>query len=652
MPRARKKKALPVLDARPDTLDFRDVMYTPTLVEVPTTVDIEEYRRIKVPILDQGQEGACTGFGLATVVHYLLATRKVVPNRDRVSPHMLYDLARRYDEWPGEKYSGSSARGAMKGWQKHGVCALECWTDKARTPDRWENARRRPLGAYFRVNHRDLVAMHSAIAEARVLFATATVHAGWESVRKDGEIPYDDTGKTLGGHAFAVVAYDANGFWIQNSWGEEWGAGGFAQISYDDWLANGTDVWVARLGAPVTLLSARSTSTGFADASKASRSYVYGDLRPHIVSIGNDGAFRAGGSFGVREGDVEEIFTEDFPRITSGWEKKRIVLYAHGGLVSEDSAVQRVADYRAQFLEKEIYPLAFIWKTDFWTTITNVLRDALRRRRPEGFISGAKDFMLDRLDDALEPLARLLTGRASWNEMKENALAATARKDGGVRRTLDLLARHLSADVEIHVLAHSAGAVLHAPLVPYLTGKLDRRIKTCTLWAPSCTMALFHESYAPAIKNGRIGEFALFTLTDRAENDDDCANIYHKSLLFLVSHAFEDRFRIPPFTGGEPLLGMDRYVRDDRELKKLIASGKVDWVLSPNAEPEGSRGASRANQHGAFDDDNAAVNSVLTRITGKGERSRAPTKFTFRRSASKQRDIRRELTGQADNVTG
>ena len=31
-----------------------------------------------------------------------------------------------------------------------------------------------------------------------------------------------------------------------------------------------------------------------------------------------------------------------------------------------------------------------------------------------------------RLDDALEPLARVLTGKASWDEMKENALAASA----------------------------------------------------------------------------------------------------------------------------------------------------------------------------------------------------------------------------------
>lgn len=30
--------------------------------------------------------------------------------------------------------------------------------------------------------------------------------------------------------------------------------------------------------------------------------------------------------------------------------------------------------------------------------------------------------MLDRLDDALEPIARKLTGKAGWDEMKKNAV--------------------------------------------------------------------------------------------------------------------------------------------------------------------------------------------------------------------------------------
>ena len=115
------------LDARPDTIDFRDQMYVPTLVEVQERIPLERYLEQRVPILNQGREGACTGFGLATVAHYLLRTRDLDPDPAEVSTRMLYAMARRYDEWPGEAYSGSNARGAMKGWHKHGVCSAALW---------------------------------------------------------------------------------------------------------------------------------------------------------------------------------------------------------------------------------------------------------------------------------------------------------------------------------------------------------------------------------------------------------------------------------------------------------------------------------------------------------------------------------------------
>src|SRR5687768_7120061 len=69
-------------DAIPDVPDFRDQVYQATLVEVPAARTLAEYRastKLPVPILDQGSEGACTGFALATVAHYLLRMRKSEP---------------------------------------------------------------------------------------------------------------------------------------------------------------------------------------------------------------------------------------------------------------------------------------------------------------------------------------------------------------------------------------------------------------------------------------------------------------------------------------------------------------------------------------------------------------------------------------------
>jgi hypothetical protein len=667
------------LNTHPDTLDFRDKMYVPTLVEVPTRIPLEQYRAYyknkKVPVLDQGKEGACTGFGLAAVANFLLQQRRVVPDSTLVSPRMLYEMARRYDEWPGEAYSGSSARGAMKGWHKHGVCADSIWSYDADTPGgtlthaRALNAAGRPLGAYFRVNHQEIVAMHSALAEVGILFATGTVHKGWGQIGADGVIPF--TAEALGGHAFAIVGYDERGFWIQNSWTETWGKGGFALITYDDWLANGTDVWVGRLGAPVNLAEPEKNTKAHASLS-TSVDFSFTDLRPHIISVGNNGFLRPDGTFGTTEAEVKTLFAQDLPRITSGWAKKRLLLYAHGGLVGENDALQRVEEYREPLLDAQVYPLAFIWKTDFLTTVRNILQDALARRRPEGPLDAAKDFMLDRLDDTLEPLARV-AGKPLWSEMKENALLATTQDKGGARLVLIELAKLLAADPawDIHVAGHSAGSIFMAPLVQLwcakgringgpakgLTG-LGGKIASLTLWAPACTMELFDEAYLPSIQDKSVRRFSLFTLKDAAELDDDCASIYHKSLLYLVSNALENKSGL--FSAdGEPLLGLERFIIDQRdvfqiptetEIKKtnppmlpLFGVPAAQWIRSPNGLPEGeSANASHARHHGDFDDDRATVLSTLARITlarpGAGHAA-----VEFAPSPSSLRDRRRTL---------
>ncbi len=606
------------LDARRDTMDFRDLMFVPTLIEVPTHIPLKDYLQYKVPVLDQGQEGACTGFGLATVANYLLLKRRVVPDDTPVSARMLYEMARRYDEWPGEDYTGSSARGAMKGWHKHGVCAEKDYPYKLRpgmkrglTEQRVSSAMRRPLGAYFRVNHRDLIAMHSAITEVGVLYATATVHAGWDAPGRDGVIHRSD--EIRGGHAFAIVAYDEDGFWLQNSWGKGWGRGGLARLSYDDWLQHGTDVWVARLGAPVVLRDLASTAVAHASTSGQSAAYAYADVRPHIVSLGNGGALKPGGDYGTTAAELQQIFEDDIPRVMGPWPKKRLLLYAHGGLVSEQAAVQRVAEYRPALLAAGVYPLAFVWNSDYWTTLTNILRDAVRRRRPEGFLDAAKDFLLDRLDDALEPLARVLTGKAAWSEMKENALGASDPGHGA-----DLVLQHVLAlaqrfpALEVHLVGHSAGSIVNARLVQRLAAA--RRIERCTLWAPACRIDLFKSHYLPAIRARAIGRFTLFALSDKAEQDDHVARIYNKSLLYLVSNAFEDPPRHPLRPDGVPILGMEKFIRQDAELQALFASGTADLVIAPNDQPPGSPGASAARHHGDFDDDARTVAATLARI--------------------------------------
>ena len=66
-------------DARPDRIDLRDREYQPPLISLPEQYPPAEFIQSYFPdyakqselILDQGLEGACTGFGLAAVINYL-----------------------------------------------------------------------------------------------------------------------------------------------------------------------------------------------------------------------------------------------------------------------------------------------------------------------------------------------------------------------------------------------------------------------------------------------------------------------------------------------------------------------------------------------------------------------------------------------------
>jgi len=493
------------------------------------------------------------------------------------------------------------------------VCALRLWKDSGASADInaeiGADAINRPLGAYFRVNHKDLVAMHAALTEVGVLYATGQVHEGWSRVRSgDEDIEYSPT--VTGGHAFAIVGYDREGFWIQNSWGTDWGSGGLARLSYSDWLINGTDVWVTALGAPIDLNRAAASASMRSGAPKSYEGYVYSALRPHIITARNDGELDPKGSFGLTPEGLENIIRDQMPKRMQGWKRKRVMLYAHGGLVPEGSAVQHAANNREAALDAEVYPISFIWRSDAWTTIRNILQEAFSRRRDEGLLDSAKDFMLDRLDDTLEPLARVLGGKAMWDEMKENAEGATSTRKGAARLALDhliSLARDGLID-EIHLVGHSAGSIFQAPVAQKLAAA-SVPVSSLSLWAPACTMRLFDDAYRPLIDSNEIRSFDLYTLDDPTEREDDCANIYHKSLLYLVSGAFEKDARIPLIrSDGTALLGLARDVKRDIPPSFWNAKSR-NWYVAPSAA------ASHARHHGDFSNDPDTLRSTLERIT-------------------------------------
>lgn len=644
----RKGAAGRTLDAMPDRIDVRDWPYQPVLRALPSElICIGE-----VPgILDQGGEGACTGYALAGVINHQLSRAGI---KREVSPRMLYEMARKYDEWPGEHYDGSSARGAMIGWVRHGVALAKNWPPTMKgagklTPKIAREAQLTPGGAFYRVTHSQVRDVHSAVFELGSVYMTIMVHDGWDSpgptksrirYRAKGKKVYADlpviTRKTHApdGHAVAIVGYSSDGFVIQNSWGPDWGYRGFALLPYEDFMLHATDVWAAQVGVPVNCdvwssqIAGSSTNAGL---QRAADSIPIDTLRPYVVDCGDNGLLSDHGQYWTTEEDVQRLFRQIIPDATKDWKKKRVVLYLHGGLNSETDVAKRVVAFRDVFLENEIYPLHIMWESSAMESLSDLITNAItgddqRSSATVDWLQKARDRLVEAKDRTFE-LTTARPGGALWREMKRNALLSSAHEKA--IGAMQLITKHVLEALngvsvaekrkwEFHVIAHSAGSIYFAYALQNLLQLRSQGISfsSVNFMAPAVTTELFRESVLEEINKGTCPVPSLFILSETGELDDTVGP-YGKSLLYLVSNAFEGE-------RGVPLLGMKHFLDLDADLQQLFggntASGHPALVIAgrhaiqeSHSEPE-QFNVSESESHGGFDNDPATLNSIISRI--------------------------------------
>jgi hypothetical protein len=648
---------------RKDAADLRDRLFMPQAISLPYEHPSQDVVRRHLPaytaaglILNQGREGACTGFGLTCVINYL---RWVKPDRPAaftsVSPRMLYTLARRYDEYEGENYEGSSCRGAIKGWFHNGVCLEADWpyAPESSNPAKYGFAARaaqNTLGVYYRIDTKSITDMQAAIAQHGAIFVSAFTHDGWDrTATVDAAAPdhaslprigFDGRPSTDGGHAFALVGFNTDGFLLQNSWGAQWGAGGFAVLTYLDWLANGMDAWVVALGVPGVVggrLAVAQNAQGTRAGADRGKWWDAGLAYQHSVVFGNDGR-------------IDRYLTEDEqPRklqqqvyaLPDQWFRtqpadapRRLVIYAHGGLNDEAEAIKRVSAMGRFFVGNGCYPIFLVWKTGLLESIRDIFSEA-RGRRPAA--AGLGERLADLSDLAIEKTIGRPLARPVWSEIKENAGLAFAPRRGGelLLDAISALAATWGAKFELHLLGHSAGAILLGHMLTAMTARGDgaarRALSSVGLFAPACTVAFANQHYARDDEVMR--RLSLDVLSDEEERADTVAQIYRKSLLYLVSNALEadlrtpilglERINDPDFMGwdgssdtGEALANWRRSAHDAKLARRTrVVTDKQIRVAIDASGHEVLQGAA----HGGFDNDIDVVTRALMRITGADE---------------------------------
>jgi acetyl esterase/lipase len=651
-------------NALPDPFDERDLEYRPRLQPLPAELDQRTGFSKRYVMRQVGS--SCTGHALAAVINTVLSRgngngrRSQPPQAPHVSPYMLYHLARRYDEFAGEDDAGSSLRGALKGWFNHGVIPEDRWPslDMDPVPDLddeelLELGRQWPLGTFYRVNPFRLDDMQSAITELNAICASAVIHDGWvepQIVRRNGEamhvIARRVNAKQLGGHAFALVGYNEVGFLVQNSWGPDWGKGGFATLPYEDWLDSAYDAWVTRPGVPKTPFASGRTRTAAGTGGELVTAPApdLKRLANYVVNLGNQGLLSTSGSFVSTPTQIDRAFGH-MERWHDQWlaqdgagRERHVLLYAHGGLNAEDQGLRSAQRNVNWWLNNRIYPLFFAWQSGPAETLMNELADKVKVRFPFGL---GFDFM-EALDRGVELLARQ-SFRWMWEEMKENARAASepignrsevvwpptpaaqtamARMPGAsltVLRLVEYVRQHQDAQVMVHLVGHSAGAIFHAALLQRLV-EAGVPVASMALLAPALRVDDFEVQVLPHLgPNRTVRHFAVFNLSNQRELDDACGasgvDVYHKSLLYLVSRALEAR---PSGQSEAPLLGMERFFDrppDSSSLRRRIEARGGASIFSPAALADNSR--SDATSHGGFAGDSRTMTSVVMRALGR-----------------------------------
>jgi C1A family cysteine protease len=235
----------------PDLPDHRDHTYAAPerLGTLPTSVDLRE----QCPeVYDQGQLGSCTANAIAAAFEFDLHRQHL---RDFMPSRLFIYYNERVIEGTVDTDAGAMIRDGIKTVVKQGVCRETSWPYDV---DRF--AARPPAHCYTDALHRRATSYQripQALTLLKVCLAAGfpfvfgfTVYNSFESdeVAETGVVPMPGPDEAvLGGHAVLAVGYDdqAERFLVRNSWGPDWGDGGYFTMPYDYLTTRGlaSDFW-------------------------------------------------------------------------------------------------------------------------------------------------------------------------------------------------------------------------------------------------------------------------------------------------------------------------------------------------------------------------------------------------------------------------
>ena len=236
----------------PDLPDHRDLLYRSIRrkrVRVPRSVDL---RSNCSPVENQGALGSCTANALAGNLEFV--DIKTDPGFIDVSRLFIYYNERALMHTVGQD-SGAMLRDGIKTLKKQGFCSESIWPyvigqfTKRPGKNCYAAAKAHRISSYHRIlSHAERL---SCLAEGFPFVFGFTVYESFESqtVARSGTVPMPARSeRVMGGHAVLAVGYDekTRHFLARNSWGAEWGIGGYFTMPYEYLNLLADDFWTIR----------------------------------------------------------------------------------------------------------------------------------------------------------------------------------------------------------------------------------------------------------------------------------------------------------------------------------------------------------------------------------------------------------------------
>lgn len=239
----------------PDKKDKRDYLYGTTFhaIKTPAVVD---YTPEMGEVRNQGAKGSCVAFALTAIKEWQEFIQRGKSEQWDFSEEFLYDHVQVY---PG---GGAYPREALKVLQDVGI-PLETHYPYVRGSDKYKleppvknpkdpasmkmfgAARRFRASGYVRLRNVEEV-MQSLTVNGPCFLGVQWL-SGWFDTRGIGAeaILRQNAGTISGGHAVCAVGYDRHKglIKIRNQWGESWGHGGYAYMTFASFKQYAVDCW-------------------------------------------------------------------------------------------------------------------------------------------------------------------------------------------------------------------------------------------------------------------------------------------------------------------------------------------------------------------------------------------------------------------------